>query len=105
MNHDTETLRAALHDIHRASRAELANLPLSAAWPIVSRMFEALTYQNAERRGDAIERATDDLTKLIGEARATIHACNARIEREERAEAERQAAEDEARARKLALVG
>lgn len=30
MNHDTETLRAALHDIHRASRAELANLPLSA---------------------------------------------------------------------------
>ena len=101
MNHDTETLRAALHDIHRASRAELANLPLSAA--PMSR-FEALTYQNAERRG-AIERATDDSTKLIGEARATIHACNARIEREERAEAERQAAEDEARARKLALVG
>jgi hypothetical protein len=101
MKHATvEELRESLFDIHRNARAELANLPLSAAWPIVSKLLEANTYANAERRGDAIERAVDDLTRLIGEARQRIHACNARIEAEE----EREAAEVEARTR-VALGG
>ena len=109
MEHSTtEELRDALFDIQRNSRVELANIPLNAAWPIVSRLIEACTYTSAERRGDAIERAGDDLTKLIGEARQTIHACNARIEAEERAEAEREAAAEvarQARAARVALVG
>lgn len=100
----TEELREALFDIHRASQVELRNIPLSAAWPIVSRLIEALTYTSIERRGDAIERASDDLTKLIGECRQTIHACNARIEAEERAEAEREAAAEEARQARVARI-
>jgi hypothetical protein len=106
MKHDTETLREALHDIARASRAELSNIPMSAAWPTIARMFEALTYDSAGMRGLAVERAVDDMTKIIGECRQRIHACNRWIEAEERAEEERKAAEEEAGERKrLALVG
>jgi hypothetical protein len=46
MKHDTETLRETLRetlDIHCGNRVELANIPLSAAWPTISRMFEALS--------------------------------------------------------------
>ena len=87
-----------------ASRAELSNIPMSAAWPTIARMFEALTYDSAGMRGLAVERAVDDMTKIIGECRQRIHACNRLAE--ERAEEERKAAEEEAGERKrLALVG
>lgn len=106
MKHDTETLRETLRetllDIHRGNRVELANIPLSAAWPTISRMFEALSFSNSDRRSDAVERAVDDLTRLIGECRQRVHRCEALIAAEERAEA----AEEEAREHKrLALVG
>ena len=106
MKHDTETLRETLRetllDIHRGNRVELANIPLSAAWPTISRMFEALSFSDSDRRSDAVERAVDDLTRPIGECRQRIHRCEALIAAEERAEA----AEEEARERKrLALVG
>ena len=52
-------------------------------WPMVAKLIESNTDADPDRRGDAIERAVDDLVKLLGEARRTIHACNARIEREE----------------------
>ena len=72
MKHDTETLRETLRetllDIHRGNRVELANIPLSAAWPTISRMFEALSFSDSDRRSDAVERAVDDLTRLIGDA-------------------------------------
>jgi hypothetical protein len=61
---------------------------------MLAKLIESNSYADPDRRGDAIERAIDDLTKLLGETRRTIHACNARIEREEcaaRAEAERAA--------------
>ena len=108
MKHDTETLREMLHDVHRTCRVEMGNVPMSQVWPVIGKLIEACSYASAERRGDAIERAIEDITKMLGECRRTIIACNARIEAEERAEAEREAAAEEARqarAARVALVG
>jgi hypothetical protein len=44
----------------------------------------ACTYDNADRRSDQIERAVEDITKMLGEARQRIHRCNAIITAETR---------------------
>ena len=68
---------------------------------------EANTYGDPARRGDAIERAADDLVQLLGTCRRNIHRTIAWVKAEEKrqARASKEEAARKARARVVELVG
>jgi hypothetical protein len=81
---DTQKIRRSLAGIAQHCPVEMANIPLAAAWPMISRLVEAVTYADAARRSDAIERFTDDLVRQLNDCRQRIRACDAVIAAEDR---------------------
>lgn len=86
---DTAEIRRCLGKIAEHCEVEFANISLAVVWPIITRLVEATTFADADRRGDARERFTDDLVALLNQTRQCIRACDAVMEARDRQEAAR----------------
>ena len=73
---NTDAMRHTLDEIRRVCHYEMSNLSLRQCWPMIANLIVATTFTDADRRGDAIERFTDDLVKTLGETRRHLNASN-----------------------------